>query len=186
MSQVITATGQAPLNVTQYGIFVGAGTGQSTANSVINLTNGQILVGVTGAAPNAATFSNGTGISVGYSTGVLTITNTAPGMATIHETGSSVTLAAANQYVMDKSTLITATLPTTAAIGDTFSIIGCGAGLWVVDVASGQTIQVGATASTASTGSIAATNQFDCVDIVCVTANTLFVCKGMQGQLTVV
>ena len=103
------------------------------------------------------------------------------------QTSGTVTMAVNNGYVIDNgASLVTLTLPTTAALGSLFIVAGKSAGGWIIDVASGQTIHVGSTASTASTGTVASSNQYDCITLVCVTANTTFVAYGIQGSLTVV
>lgn len=187
MTKVVTSTGQAPLDLTQYGVMVGRGAGQATSNTTIVLTDGQFVMGNTSSAPTAGVITNGAGISVAFTGGNWEITNTAiGGLTVVHETSSSVTLDPATMYVMDKSTLITATLPATASIGDQFVIVGQGSGLWQVNCTTGQTIHAGSIDSTADTGSIAASNQYDCVTLVCTADNTDFVCYGMQGALTVV
>lgn len=185
MSKVITATGQAPADVTQYGIWIGAGAGQATMNTTLVLTDGQMIMGNTGIAPTAGVLEAGTGIDVSYAGGNWVISATGAGITPVHQTGTTITLVAANMYIMDAASLITATLPATAAIGDTFIIVGSGAGGWKVNVASTQSIQVSSTATTVSTGSIASTNRYDCTTLVCVTANTLFVAYGTSGGLTV-
>ena len=103
------------------------------------------------------------------------------------QTSGTVTMAVNNGYVIDNgASLVTLTLPATAALGSLFIVAGKSAGGWIIDVASGQTIHVGSTASTASTGTVASSNQYDCITLVCVTANTTFVAYGIQGNVVVV
>ena len=102
-------------------------------------------------------------------------------------TGTSATLATANGYVADNASLVTFTLPSTAAFGDSYIVQGKGAGGWKVAQNASQQIQLGSSATTSGTGgSLASTNQWDALEIVCVTANTTFACRAVQGRITVV
>lgn len=64
-------------SVVAHGIQVGNAAGDGVASAT--LTNGQLLIGSTGAAPVAATLSAGAGISITPGAGSLTITNTGGG-----------------------------------------------------------------------------------------------------------
>ncbi len=99
----------------------------------------------------------------------------------------SQTMTANNGYVADSSSLVILTLPTTAAFGDYFRIVGNGSGGWKIAQNAGQRINLGGISSTVGvTGFISSTNQFDCVDILCVSTNSEFtVISGPQGNLNV-
>lgn len=89
-------------------------------------------------------------------------------------------------YINNSGSLITFTLPAAANPGDTVRIIGYGAGLWQIAQNAGQTIRFGNNNTTSGAGgSLAATNQGDCVEIVCVAANTLFVVGSVVGNLLI-
>jgi hypothetical protein len=108
----------------------------------------------------------------------------------VDQTGASVTMATNTGYTSDDgATLVTFTLPTTSAIGDFVEINGKGSGLWKIAQAAGQQINIsGGTATTSGTGgSLASVNQFDCVRLRCVTANTIWNVVSQQSTgLTVV
>ena len=90
-------------------------------------------------------------------------------------------------YIANRATLVTFTLPTTAAVGDFLSIVGQGAGGWLLDMNPGQQVRVGSSTTTATTGSVASTNQTDALYLICITANTLWTTfSGPQGNLTIV
>ena len=151
------------------------------------LTNGQLIIGSTGAIPVAATLSAGTGVSITNAAGSITIASTGGGFSTVDQTTTPVTMVASTQYIADNAGLVTLTLPAVAALGDTFRIIGKGAGGWIMGQAVGQTCHVGNQATTAGVGgSIASTNQWDVITIICVTANTTFSVQANQGNLTIV
>jgi hypothetical protein len=103
-------------------------------------------------------------------------------------TGTTQTMSVANGYIADNASLVTFTLPSTAAIGDMIQVLGKGAGGWKIAQNASQQINVGKLASTAGTGgSIASINQFDTVELRCITAgaSTVWTAK-VTGNITVV
>jgi len=102
--------------------------------------------------------------------------------------GTSVNMVVSNGYILNNAALITATLPVTAAIGSVIILQGKGAGLFSIAQNPGQTINFGSTPTTTGTGgSITATNRYDSIQVVCITADTTFaVLTGPQGSFTVV
>lgn len=109
------------------------------------------------------------------------------GLATVDQTTGSVTMAVNTQYITDNgASLVTYTLPTTCALGSVFYIVGKSSGGWKVAQNSGQQINLGSSPTTlGATGFIASTNQYDGLEIVCITADTTFACRGVQGAITV-
>lgn len=149
--------------------------------------NGQLLIGSTGVNPVVATLTAGVGITVTNGAGAITLTAAGGGLTAIDQLGAAVTMVAGNNYVADNAGLVTLTLPAVAAFGDTFRITGKGAGGWLMAQAIGQTCHAGNVATTAGVGgSIASSNQWDAIDIICVTANTTFSVNVRQGNVTVV
>ena len=151
--------------------------------------NGQLPIGSTGNAPSLATITAGTNISVANSSGAITISATGlAGIGWTNVTTSTFSLVADNGYVADKSTLVTFTLPVTAAFGTFIYIQGLGSGGWQVNLNTGQQIAVGSAITTVTTGSIASTNQYDSITLLCVTANTLWTSLGapQSSGLTIV
>ena len=99
-------------------------------------------------------------------------------------TDASATAVVGNGYICNRGTLVTITLPATYAIGDTVSIVGKGAGLWKLATAAGDTIHFGNQNST-SGGYLQATLTYDCVEVVCITANSDWIVKSSIGTLTI-
>lgn len=93
-----------------------------------------------------------------------------------------------NGYISNRGTLVTLTLPTTSSVGDLISIVGQGAGGWSVAQGAGQQVHIGSVASSVGAGgSIASSNQYDSVDLVCITASTEWTTRGgVQGAITIV
>lgn len=84
------------------------------------------------------------------------------------------------------ASLVTYTLPTTAAIGTIIEISGKSSGGWIITYTTNQIIHVGNQTTTLTTGSLASTNQWDYVKLLCVTANVTWNVIGGVGNLTVV
>jgi hypothetical protein len=174
--------------------LTGANSAQLVSNSSgvpvwsATLTNGQIIIGSTGATPSAATLTAGTGITITNGAASITIASNGAN-PWVDETGSSVTMTANTGYTSDDgASLVTFTLPTSSAIGDWVEINGKGAGGWKIAQATGQQIHVGNVASTSgASGSVSSSNQWDCVRLRCVTANTIWVVVSQQSSvLTIV
>ena len=98
--------------------------------------------------------------------------------------GTTQTAAVNNGYIISNSSATTVTIPATVSEGSVFAIAGKGAAGWTLQMNTGQTVHYGNSASS-SAGSLASTNQWDSVTIVCVTANTTFIVTASQGILTV-
>lgn len=175
-------TGQSSL--TNHGILLG----QAAANILpVVLTNGQMLIGSTGADPVAATISGGTGITVTTGAGTLTIASTGVG-TWVDQTTSSVTMTVDTGYTADAgASLITFTLPPTSAVGDYVEINGFATGLYTIAQAAGQSIRVGASTSTVGVGgSVSSILVSDCIRLRCVVANLTWTVVSSQGNFTVV
>jgi hypothetical protein len=151
-------------------------------------TNGQLLIGSTGASPTLATLTAGTNIGITNAAGGITINATgAASFAWTDVTGTSQAMVANNGYIADNAGLVTLTLPTTAAQGTLISICGNGAGGWKVAQNASQNIKIGSqTTTTGVGGSLASTNQYDQLDILCTVANTTWVVRNLNGNLTYV
>lgn len=144
-----------------------------------SMTDGQLLIGDTSGTPVAANLTAGPGISIANGPGTIQISGTGSGIGWTEVTGTSQAMVADNGYVSNNAGLVTLTLPTTAAFGTAISIIGKGAGGWAIAQNSGQNVQVGSVSSTVGAGgSVASTNRFDSIDLLCTTANTTWTVQG--------
>lgn len=99
-------------------------------------------------------------------------------------TAASQAAAVNNGYVANRGTVVTVTLPATAAEFSVIAVVGKGAGGWSLVANTGQTIKFGnQTSSTA--GSLSSTNASDVVYVICTTANTVWTVTNVIGNLTV-
>lgn len=152
-----------------------------------SLTNGQLIIGNTGGTPTAATLTAGSGISIANAGGSITISGTGGGYSWTEVTGTSQAMAVNNGYIANNAGLVTLTLPATASVGDTVTVQGKGAGLFRIAQNAGQTIHFGSRDTTTGAGGyLEATQRYDSVELLCITANTDWaVYTAPQGVLTV-
>lgn len=100
-------------------------------------------------------------------------------------TTTTVALAVNNGYVMNNSSTVVGTLPSTAAQFSIIRIFGKGAGGWSVAQNAGQTIHFdGNNTTTGTGGSLSSQSTFDCMDLLCITANTDFLVTSSIGNIT--
>ncbi len=175
----LTVSNRTPNGVPVYG------TG-GVLSEVGPLTNGQIVIGSTGATPVAATLTPGAGISIGNAAGAITITATAGGFAWVEVLGVAQAMAVDTGYIANNAGLVTLTLPATAAIGATVHIIGKGAGGWRIAQNAGQTIHYGNQSTTTGAGGrLDSTHQRDTIEMVCTTTNSDWTVMDGVGNITV-
>lgn len=107
-------------------------------------------------------------------------------LPTTEVTGTSQAMTTNNKYISNNAGLVTLTLPTTAALGDLLMIIGKGAGGWSIAQGASQLIHLGSQVTTTGAGgSLASTNQYDSLTMVCTVANTTWTVLGSpQGTLS--
>lgn len=174
-------------------------TGLATANSATlvtngsgvpswtsSMTNGQVLIGSTGAAPVPATLTGSGGITITNAAGSITISGTGGGFSWTEVTGTTQAMAANNGYIASNVSQVVLTLPATAIIGDTVKVQGKGTGGWRVAQNSGQLIHFNSSTSTLGiTGYIESTQRYNSVELVCITANNEWAVNSASGNLTV-
>lgn len=103
-------------------------------------------------------------------------------------TDAAVTLVKANGYIANNSTQTVFTLPTAAAIGDTFAVTGINnATGWKIAQNASQTIHINEISTTTGTGGyLESTAIYDAVWLTCIETNTDFVVWGLSGNITYV
>lgn len=180
--------GTGLVSPTQFGILVGNGSNPLTP---IVLTDGQILVGETGAMPTARTLTAGTNVTIDLTIPGQAIFNATAGgsglMPWTEVTVTSQALAVDNGYIMNNAALVTGTLPATAAAGSIIEVVGEGAGGWLVAQNASQEIRFGDVVTTNGVGgSLASTNAGDAIRLLCITANTTWRVISSIGNITYV
>ena len=160
----------------------------STNNSLssIALSNGQLVIGSTGTTPVASTLTAGTGISITNAAGSITIESADAGFSWTNVSGTSATMVKENAYQANNAGLVTLTMPSVASstFGDTIKVAGFGAGGWLIQCVSTQLIHFGSSATSAA-GSLASTNRYDAIELVCSSTTTEWYVRYSVGNLTV-
>lgn len=146
-------------NIAQHSLVLSQGASEQTG---LLLGAGQVPYGVAGNDPIAQTLT------------VLIWSDVA---------GTTQAATANSGYVISNASQTTVTLPATAAVGSVVAIAGKGAAGWIMAANTGQTIHIGNQA-TSVTGSLTSSNQWDSIEVVCVTANTTWVVRNMMGNIT--
>jgi hypothetical protein len=178
-----TGTFSAP-TITLHGTVIGA-----ASNNIASLgvaTNGQLVIGSTGADPVLAALTPGTGITITNGAGTITIASTGGGFTWTDVTGATQALLAQNGYVTDH-TNVTYTLPASGALGDIIKIVGK-LGITTIAQNANQQILIGSASSTVGVGgSVAGTNVGDCIELICITAgaSTVWRSDSLIGNWTV-
>ncbi len=170
--------------------FTGSSSTAGWTTAVGNFTNGQLLIGSTGVAPQPANLTAGANISIANGPNSITISSTgSAGIGFTDVTGTTQLMVADSGYVADNAGLVTLTLPATAAFGTVLFIQGLGLGGWKIAQNVLQKIIVGSLTSTVGVGgSVASTNANDSLQLLCVVANTTWSAFGgpQSAGLTIV
>jgi hypothetical protein len=84
--------------------------------------------------------------------------------------------------------ILTMTLPSTAAVGTVIGIQGSAAGAfgWTIVENTGQNIQFGNTSTTITSGSLTSTNNNDACTLICTVADTTWNVNTSIGNITIV
>lgn len=89
-----------------------------------------------------------------------------------------------NGYVSDSASQVQLTLPLTAPFGSIIRVVGKNTGGWIIGQNAGQSIKNGALSTTAGVpGTLAASEATATVELLCVTADTVFRVIDGQGNL---
>ena len=146
------------------------------------------MIGTTAGDPTAASITASGGISVSNTSGAIAFTGSGVGFTWVDQTSGSVTMAVNSGYAtVNGASLVTYSLPSTAALGSVFAVVGFSSGGWTIAQQASQLIHIGNhVTTTGAGGSLASSNTFDVVYLVCVVANTTFVTTSVVGNLTYV
>lgn len=126
----------------------------------------------------------GSGLSITGTT--ISATGSGTGTTWNEVTGTSQSAAVNSGYICNNASLVTVTLPDTAAVGDILEIAGKGAGLWTIAQNASEVIHFGnLDTTTGITGGITATHRRDCIKLVCTVADTEWTVLSSVGNLTV-
>jgi hypothetical protein len=171
-------------SITQHAVPVGGANSQSLTSLSVG-SNGQVLVGSTGADPVFATLTGTGGITFTTGAGTLAINNTGGGLSW-SVISADQTAATNHGYFANKGSLLTLTLPTTTVVGDVIALVNInGAAFAKILSANPGTINIGTSVCTANTGSLTSTGLGDAIFLVAQTTASVWYAYGVQGNWTV-
>ena len=151
-----------------------------------SMTNGQVLIGSTGATPVLSTLTAAGGITITNAAGAITISGSGGGFSWTEVTGVAQTMVANNGYVTSNAGQVVLTLPATSVIGDTIKVQGKGTGGWKVAQNAGQLIHFNSSTTTLGVlGYIESTQRYNSVELVCITNTNEWAVNSASGNLTV-
>lgn len=175
------------VTVTQYSPIVGAASNGLT--SLGPLTDGQLIIGSTGASPVAASISAGTGITVTPGAGTITIA-TSLSVLTWSVITADQAITVSNGYICNKAGLLTLTLPATPTAGQVFAVTGMNTAVgWRIAQNANQQIFMGTSSTTIGvSGYIESINIRDSVYLVCTVggASANWNVINSMGNITIV
>lgn len=158
--------------------------------------NVEFLVGNSGGpvGPNSSFEINvlgagGVNIVGNPGTNTLTVSVSGSGLTWNVITASSANMVSNNGYLSNNAGVVTLNLPATSLVGDYIAIIGMGNGGWSIAQGAGQSVRIGANASTVGAGgSVSSFEAHDSIEMICSVANTTWLCLGapQSAGLTVV
>jgi hypothetical protein len=168
-----------PATYTAHGVLIGEGTGSIVATTPG--TNGQLLIGSTGADPAFSTVTTTTGLVFTPGAHTLAIDITNGGYLVLVGTGGAIVTQTSN--VVSQSAQASFSLPAVAAVGSMFLIASAhsNTGGWIITQGSGQEIWLNTSHTTnGPTGTLAGAVSTSVV-IMCTVANTEFIVVGGTG-----
>ena len=165
------------------------GTGVNNGSNTITLGGNINTVAAFSTTGSGALTFNTSGTTVAtIPSGTVTLATTAQVIAWSATAVDVNPMVVNNGYITTSATLVTLTLPATAAVGTLFYIVGQGTGGWKIAPQSSpaQIIHLGNTHTTAGSGSLASSDPNDCVTLVCTVANTEFsVISSVGGSFVI-
>lgn len=176
----------------------------SSTSTLINKTLTSPVINVGSDATGDVYYRNAGGLftrlGIGSTNDVLTViagipswqpTSGGGGMTWTEVTGTSQSAAVNNGYITNNVGLVTVTLPSTAAVGSVVRVTGKGAGGWrIAQNASQQIIWMeggvdGTNETTIGTGGrIDSTDDYDSLELICLTADLIFGVLSVKGNPT--
>ncbi len=165
-----------PATYTAHGVLIGEGTGSIVATAPG--TNGQVLLGSTGADPAFATLTTSTGLTytLGADSLAVDIKN---GGYLVNAPSTGGPLISQVSYVVTQAGQASFSLPATANVGSMFMISSAqsNAAGWIIPVSGGQSIWLGTNHAGTSLAGARSTS----VTLMCTVANVEFLVVASTG-----
>lgn len=101
-------------------------------------------------------------------------------------TGTSQAASVNNGYICNNASLVTVTLPDTAAVGSVVRVAGKGAGGWRIAQNASEIIHFGNVDTTTGVGGrLDSTDTNDAIELLCIVADTEWMVLSSQGNITI-
>ena len=161
--------------------------GAAPFNFLGPLTNGQLLIGSTGADPVPNTITAGAGMVVTNGAGTISLSTTGGGIKWNVVSTNQAMLVDNGYDAISPGGALTFSLPATSAVGDEVVLTLDGATSWQITQGAAQQIRMGTSQTTSGAGgSLTSNQQGDTVTLVCTVANTRWNVLSSMGNITVV
>ena len=170
--------GTGAITFTQNGVLVGNADNAVTATS--ELSDGQLLIGSTGNAPETAELTAGAGIQITNGAGSISIAAT--GQKLVEKVTANTSMVVDTNYITNGAGSIEMLLPSTVELGSVFTLVDVGAGFRITQ-AAGQQIVFGNKETTEGiTGNLQTTQSGSSLTLICTTADTEFAVISSVGN----
>ena len=180
----VTKGGTGAATLTDHGILVGSGTGAITPLAVA--TNGQLIIGATGADPAPASLTSSAGsITVTPSAGGLNLETSGSTLSWSKVTGVEQDITVGSGYIVDNASENDMTLPATASVGAVFAVVAEDTGLFRISQNAGQTIHNGDSDTlTGTLGYLSCDSSHGCVELICTVEDDDWTVRNIVGTFT--
>lgn len=145
------------------------------------MTNGQMIIGSTGATPVSGTItSTGGTITITPGAGTLNLEVLTGGFTWTDVTGSTQAMSVENGYITDRSAGVVYTLPATAALGSEIIVMGKLGLTTITPNANQQILMSSASGTVGVTGTAVGTNVGDCITLIATTGGSSTIWRAVS------
>jgi len=162
------------------------GNATNSLTSLAAATNGQLIIGSTGADPAVAGLASAdASVTITVGAGTIDLSAAGGGLTWSVEAGAAKAAVVNEGYISNRAGGVTYTIPTTAAVGSIIRICSI-QGLSTIAQNAAESIVYGAFTTTVGVGgSLVATNVGDTIEILCTVADTTWAVLSSVGNWTV-
>jgi len=181
----VPSGGTGVATLTDHGVLVGSGTGAITPLAAA--TNGQLIIGSTGADPVLATLASAdSSVTITNGAGTIDLSASAPGLSWAL-IAVNANIVAGNGYIANKAGVLTMTLPAASEVGEQFAITNFKQAVgWQIAQGANQYIRFGNQITTVGAGgSLDSVALGDTVYCICTETDLGWQVINSVGNITV-